>query len=655
MATGVAYKYRGFISYSHKDTSWARWVHRSFEGWRIDADLKGRTTPVGPIPDKLGPIFRDRDDFSAGQDLSVQTKDVLANTGALIPLCSPASARSKMVNEEIRLFRHTYPERLVIPLIIAGKPGDPDNECFPPSLRFQLAPDGTVTDRPFHMLAADAQDDGDGRDLAMAKIVAQLIGLSTDEVFRRAERERRRKARIRNIVTAALGVLTVVAIAGAVLTWLELQRNNSFLTTMVEETNRLVEVVEKQGTSRASTTGVLKQTEGMYDGMRRFGRGSPLGNTTPALELREAEMRLRLAYSYASIGRTDLGLAEAQKAINVLAGLAGPANTAYQPELARAHVLVGDLHSELNQAKLALEQFQAGSAIWKRLVARDPAGVEAQRGVASTAMRAGLMLLLSTNRRDDAQREFQTALDICERLATADPSNDENQHELGRALIFMGDIQLGGKQFDAAQAHYARAHDIRRALVAAKPDSQVYLRMVAESSSKLGHLFFGRERLVEARTNYEEALEINRRLVAVDRSNALRQRDLSATLNAMGDVLEKQNLLPQALAYYEQSLAIARDLEAQDPRNAQRKRDVASALVGIASIQKEIGKADDAMVNYKIAHKRIEELASAAPGDRRWPQYLKRIEADMASVDKAISARNIIIQGSDSPQKQARD
>ena len=59
MAETVAYKYRAFISYSHADTSWAKWLHRGLEGFRIDKDLVGRETATGAIPKSLRPIFRE--------------------------------------------------------------------------------------------------------------------------------------------------------------------------------------------------------------------------------------------------------------------------------------------------------------------------------------------------------------------------------------------------------------------------------------------------------------------------------------------------------------------------------------------------------------------------------------------------------------------
>ena len=89
MAEPVAFKYRAFISYSHADASWAKWLHRGLEGFCIDKDLAGRETSAGTIPKALRPIFRDRDDFTAGHTLSEQTLAALDASQALIVICSP--------------------------------------------------------------------------------------------------------------------------------------------------------------------------------------------------------------------------------------------------------------------------------------------------------------------------------------------------------------------------------------------------------------------------------------------------------------------------------------------------------------------------------------------------------------------------------------
>jgi len=211
-----SFKYRAFLSYSHADTAAAKRVHGRLEGFRIDNDLIGRNTPMGPIPATLRPIFRDRHEFDAGGSLAELTAAALEGSAALIVLASPHAARSKYVNEELRQFKSHHPERPVIPLIVDGEPGDPKKECFPPALRFSVAPDGAITDSPVDVLAADLREQGDGIELALAKVAARLIGLAPDDVYRRADRERRRQARRTRRVVALFFVMLVGIIGSLV-------------------------------------------------------------------------------------------------------------------------------------------------------------------------------------------------------------------------------------------------------------------------------------------------------------------------------------------------------------------------------------------------------------------------------------------------------
>jgi formylglycine-generating enzyme required for sulfatase activity len=213
-------KYRAFISYSHTDTSWARWLHRSLESFVIDKDLVGRDTPTGKIPGELRPVFRDRDDFTAGKTLTEQTRAALDASNALIVVCSPAAAKSRYVDEEIRAFKSRHAERPVIPLIVAGKPDDPGSECFPSALKCKLDAGGHSTTEPDELLAADVREEGDGKNLALAKVVAGLIGVSSDEIFRRADRERRAALRRRRRVQAAFALLVLLLALGGLL-WRE--------------------------------------------------------------------------------------------------------------------------------------------------------------------------------------------------------------------------------------------------------------------------------------------------------------------------------------------------------------------------------------------------------------------------------------------------
>ena len=134
-------KFRAFISYSHSDQAIVKWLHQRLEDYPIARELVGRPTPNGPVPATLRPVFRDRDDFSAGHSLSDQTRAALESSAALIVVCSPAAAVSHFVNEEVLLFKQAHPDRPVVPLIVAGRDGmDPAAECFPSALAFVVSP-----------------------------------------------------------------------------------------------------------------------------------------------------------------------------------------------------------------------------------------------------------------------------------------------------------------------------------------------------------------------------------------------------------------------------------------------------------------------------------------------------------------------------------
>src|SRR5262249_5363291 len=91
------YKYWAFISYSHHDQSWAEWLHRVIETYRVPKRLVGRESMNGPVPKRLYPVFRDRDELPASADLNERVTTALAQSYYLIVICSPRSAVSRWV------------------------------------------------------------------------------------------------------------------------------------------------------------------------------------------------------------------------------------------------------------------------------------------------------------------------------------------------------------------------------------------------------------------------------------------------------------------------------------------------------------------------------------------------------------------------------
>ena len=207
-------RYRAFLSYSHRDAKWGTWLHKALESYRPPRQLIGKITARGPIPKRLAPIFRDREELASATDLGTVINEALRQSACQIVICSPSSARSRWVNEEILAFKRLGREDRIFCLIIDGEPNASDDpartqeECFPPALRYKLGADGNLSAIRTEPIAADARPGKDGRSNAKLKLIAGVLGVGFD-----ALRQREQQRRQRQLFAIASG-----AIAGMVLT-----------------------------------------------------------------------------------------------------------------------------------------------------------------------------------------------------------------------------------------------------------------------------------------------------------------------------------------------------------------------------------------------------------------------------------------------------
>ena len=117
-------RYWAFISYSHRDRKWGDWLHRAIETYRVPKALVGNG-----IPARVFPVFRDREELAGAVDLTARIETALAESRNLIVICSPRSAASRWVNEEIRRFAHSGPADRIFAFIIDGEPNAAADEA----------------------------------------------------------------------------------------------------------------------------------------------------------------------------------------------------------------------------------------------------------------------------------------------------------------------------------------------------------------------------------------------------------------------------------------------------------------------------------------------------------------------------------------------
>ena len=150
----VKYKYSAFISYHHNDCKelgrdWANWIKQLLESFRTAPELAGEISVRygDKVPASLDKVFLDQSMIAGGVELSPTLVEALKESRVLIVLCSPDAAASEWVNLEIIEFKKLGRVTAIVPIILSGEPNterNPELECLPKALRFNVGPDGAI-------------------------------------------------------------------------------------------------------------------------------------------------------------------------------------------------------------------------------------------------------------------------------------------------------------------------------------------------------------------------------------------------------------------------------------------------------------------------------------------------------------------------------
>jgi tetratricopeptide (TPR) repeat protein len=614
----VPIKYRAFLSYNHQDSRIAMRVHARLESFRIDKDFVGRATPAGPVPQTLRPIFRDRNDFDAGGTLGEETVAALDASAALIVIASPQAAKSKYVNEEIRLFKWRHPERAIVPLIVDGEPGDPENECFPPALRFAVGADGVVTGEPTDVLAADLREKGDGFALALAKVVARLIGLAPDTIYRRAERERRRQERLRIGIAAVIALLVIV---GGVFFWRSRQQ-----AVTLAEIDALVAKYSVVDSAQAAVPGaresLTQAITAIAEGAARDPRYAEALELLKAGKAAEAEPLLK-AVAEDKAKRADKDAKDAAAAYRNLASIAAVSDhkRAREDYAEAARLDPSNIEGLIWDAQFQAEagQLNAAEAAYNQVVALAKPGVDdhilywARLGLGNIEKERGDLAAALTT--------YRAAQTIVENRAKSDPRIGWRR-DLSVAYEKIGNVLVAEGNLPEALTSYQAGLAIAESLAQSKPGDAGAQRDLLVSYNEVGDVLVAEGNLPGALKSYQAGLAIAERLAKSDPSNAGAKRDLSVSYGKIGDVLVGQGDLAGALRSYQAGVAIAENLAKSDPDNAGWQRDLSVSYDEIGNVLTAQGDFAGAVKSYQAGLAIAENLAKSDPGNAGWQRDL---------------------------------
>ena len=222
--------YTAFISYRHQspDQEIAKALHTAIETYGIPAAIKRQTGRK-----KMGKVFRDQEELPLSADLGADIEAALDRSEWFIAICSPRYLESKWCLRELEYFLEHKGREHVLTVLVEGEP----NESFPEMIRCFKKADGTIGE--MEPLAADVRGATAAQSIRRLKneklrLLAPMLGLSFDDLKRRA-RQRRRKI-------AAIVVSAILVAAAALTTFLVVNHaRNERLKAEAAEQQRIAE------------------------------------------------------------------------------------------------------------------------------------------------------------------------------------------------------------------------------------------------------------------------------------------------------------------------------------------------------------------------------------------------------------------------------
>lgn len=194
------YKYFAFISYNSKDAAWGKRVQRKLESYRMPSTL---CSEHGWERKPLKPVFFAPTDIQPG-GLTAELQERLKASRNLIVICSPNSAKSKWVGEEIAYFHSLGRTENIHFFIVDGVPhsGNEKTECFNTVVEELGLPE---------ILGANIHEKVSrwpwiNKERAFVQLITKLLGVEFDSIW-----QRHKRLLVEKCLAWAIGAIAVLA------------------------------------------------------------------------------------------------------------------------------------------------------------------------------------------------------------------------------------------------------------------------------------------------------------------------------------------------------------------------------------------------------------------------------------------------------------
>ena len=515
------FRYRAYISYSHKDEVWASWLHRSLEAYRIPRNLVGSINNVGRVPARIRPVFRDRDDLSSVADLGDTVKQALSDSENLIVICSPEAAASHWVNEEIRHFAHLGRADRIFCIIVNGEPADDGSVAalFPAA----LAEIGMQ-----EPLAADVRKWADGKNTAKLKLIAGMLGIRLDELRQRdLQRHRKRQAIVGLGVVAAVSLIVVTLVA-QISEQQEREKTEQLATFIVDLGERL------QSDADLETLALISTEASKHLQSMDLDKLSPATGEKVALALRQ------MGNVSQGQGRPVEALVAFERSRDLFSRLAKkyPEKQELLFQLGNAEYFIGNLHAEQDHYESALKAMKNYQSLTRQLFDMDPENPDwimelsySYNNIAALQLESGSGIGESTF------QYIAEAVRLMEKVVRLRPEDKSVADSYATTLAWAADAQAQACNLEDAMAVREKVMVLAEDSARSNPGNNDLSRRYAYSLAGVAKVQTQLGQLDLAEQNLRKAISILQQLAAADPSN----------VNLRGETANRKVLLAKML------------------------------------------------------------------------------------------------------------
>lgn len=628
--TQLLFQYYAFISYSHHDEGWSKWLHKNLETYSAHQKLKAKDERFSNLPDRIYPVFRDREELAASSDLPERIKEALKQSRFLIVICSPNAAQSRWVNEEILEFKALGREKQILTLIVDGEPNASTKlevqlkECFPEALRYKFEVSNQVSEKHFEPIAADARPDKDGKRNAFLKLIAGLLEIPFSAL---KQRDQERQIRFMLSIGTVMGLIIIIVSSLGFFAWV--QRNDAIdqrkraehqktmaLNAIKKLTYELPDRLEQlPGTLNLSKT-LFEENVELLDKVLKFEAD------TPEAQRDRFTNFSRMGDRWFRMGELTKANDAYVRAEEIIANLVTqyPGNGLWESDLSLARRHLGDVLAEENKWDKALAIFTKVLEIDKKVAESNLSEPDAQWRLSISHSQVG-RALRALNKPDKALNEYEMAWNAAERGLAIDPSNRGLQRELSVLKERIGDVLHDQGKHEDAIKRYAEAIQITRYLVEKDPENLELKRDLVVTKKRIANILGKDQYIQEAIDLYEDVISQASELVAQNSDNTQLKVDLADTLEKRGDFWADRNEYYNAELDYQGAFGLRLELAKIDSSRLSWQLEPASILLKLGNVYGS-NQYTKALIQYGKAREVLEELYAIHPDDTRIKDHL---------------------------------